>query len=71
MTTTKPASAGRQAAAKTSKTPRVVDEVTLTRLPLVENKPSHPAAQFKGLEPSPGEVLEFTLAGCHLSRHRQ
>lgn len=63
MTTLKkPASAGRKAVAKSSATPRVVEGVSLTRLPMEDGKPSHPAALFKGQAPALGDILEFTLA---------
>lgn len=61
MTTKKPAAAGRKAAAKPTASPRVVEGVKLTRLPMEENKPSHPAVMFKGAAPNPGETIEFTL----------
>ena len=61
MDTSKPAAAGQKTAAKSAPAPRVVEGVTLTRLPMEENKPSHPVAMFKGQAPERGEVLEFTL----------
>lgn len=61
MTTKKPASAGRKTVAKTPVAPRVIEGVTLIRMPMEENKPSHPAAEFKGKAPAAGETIEFTL----------
>ena len=61
MTTKKPAAAGRKTVAKSTAGPRVVDGVSLIRLPMEPNKATHPAAMFKGKAPDPGEILEFTL----------
>ncbi len=61
MTTKKPAGAGRKTVAKATSTPTVVEGVQLIRLPLEANKPSNPVAMFKGIAPSEGETIEFTL----------
>lgn len=62
MNTKKPAAAGRKTVAKSKAGPRVVEGVSLTRLPMEPNKPAHPAAMFKGEAPAPSEILEFTLS---------
>lgn len=61
MTSKKPAAAGRKTVAKSTAAPRVIDGVSLIRLPMERNKPSHPAALYQGEAPQPREVIEFTL----------
>lgn len=61
MSTKKTAPAEQEVMAKSAPAPRVVEGVTLTRLPLKDNTPGHPVAMFKGQAPKSGECLEFTL----------
>lgn len=61
MTTKKPAPAAKEPVASDAARPRVIESVTLTRIPMTEGKVSHPAAQFKGEAPAAGETIQFTL----------
>ncbi|ABF64348.1 hypothetical protein TM1040_1663 [Ruegeria sp. TM1040] len=60
MTAKKTASAASKPASKDA-APMVVTGVELKRMPMEQNKPTHPFALFKGPLPKPGDVLEFTL----------
>ncbi|AUQ49945.1 hypothetical protein PhaeoP83_01671 [Phaeobacter inhibens] len=61
MTSQKPAAAGQRSAAKSNPEPVVATGVKLIRLQMEPNKASHPAALYRGPEPKPGDLLEFTL----------
>ncbi|UWS06759.1 hypothetical protein [Phaeobacter inhibens] len=62
MIKNKPAAAGQRSAAKSNPEPVVATGVKLIRLPMEPNKASHPAALYRGPEPKPGDLLQFSSA---------
>lgn len=60
MTAKKPASAESKDVTN-SANPIPLEGVKLIRMPLEENKVSHPAALFKGSAPKAGSTVQFTL----------